>query len=112
MPHSCYVFIGKTFLANTTWRVDLRVCFPVVVLRVHDHHQMGDHAHTPGQIARRDDHLNGATLKQVLHRAPLHLVETLVQVGDAVTQRFLQRLKAWCNLWKNLTKVPMHKNQV
>lgn len=72
---------------------NLRVCFSIVILGIHDNHQIGGHTHAPGETARGHQHLYSTAREQMLHRLPLYVTQALVEVPHAITERLLQGLQ-------------------
>lgn len=72
---------------------NLRVCFSVVILGIHDNHQIGGHTHAPGETARGHQHLYSTAREQMLHCLPLYVTQALVEVPNAITERLLQSLQ-------------------
>lgn len=72
---------------------NLRVCFSVIILGIHDNHQIGRHTHAPGETARGHQHLYSTAREQMLHRLPFYVTQALVEVPHAITERLLQSLQ-------------------
>ena len=71
---------------------NLRVCFSIIVLRIHDDGQVSGHTHPPGQTARGHQHLDCPARKEILHGLALDVAQSLVKVPYPITQSLLQSL--------------------
>lgn len=72
---------------------NIRVCFPVVVLCVHNDHEVSGDVHSPGEATGGDQDLHCPGSKQLLNDLALHVSESLVQVRHSVTKGLLQSLQ-------------------
>lgn len=82
---------------------NLRVCFSVIILGIHDNHQIGRHTHAPGETARGHQHLYSTAREQMLHRLPLYVTQALMEVPHAITECLLQGLQI-INICKKFDK--------
>lgn len=79
------------------------MCFSVIILGIHDNHQIGRHTHAPGETARGHQHLYGTAREQVLHCFPLNVTQALMEVPHTITERLLQGLQI-INICKSFDK--------
>ena len=90
--------LKKTVFAQVFFSVgekkpqNLRVCFSIIVLSIHDHGQVSGHAHPPSQTARGHQHLDCPARKEILHGLALDVTQSLVKVPYPITQSLLQSL--------------------
>lgn len=82
---------------------NLRVCFSVIILGIHDNHQIGRHTHAPGETARGHQHLYSTAREQMLHCLPLYVTQALMEVPHAITECLLQGLQI-INICKKFDK--------
>lgn len=68
------------------------MCFPIIVLSIHDDGQVSGHTHSPGQTARGHQHLDCPARKEILHSLPLNVTQSLVEVPYPITQSLFQSL--------------------
>ena len=64
----------------------------VVVLGVHDDHEVAADAERPAQGPGYHDHLNGSRVKQRFDDLPVGAAQSFVEVGDSLADRLIERL--------------------
>mmetsp|Transcript_75394 Transcript_75394/g.157135 ORF Transcript_75394/g.157135 Transcript_75394/m.157135 type:complete len:1109 (+) Transcript_75394:119-3445(+) len=74
--------------------VDVSVLSAIELLGVHDDDEVGQHGHTPTELFRADEDLNGARREETLDDGALRRGEALVQETDTVLQTLLEGLLA------------------
>ena len=88
----CYPLTKACKDVKTLSPVHSRVCFAIIVLGVHDHHQVSRSGHSPGETAGGDDDLHSPRVEQLLHDAALALRQSLMEVSNATGQGLTQSL--------------------
>mmetsp|Transcript_57678 Transcript_57678/g.103594 ORF Transcript_57678/g.103594 Transcript_57678/m.103594 type:complete len:900 (+) Transcript_57678:1228-3927(+) len=72
--------------------IHIAVLSAIKLLGVHDDDQVRQHGHTPAQLLRGNEHLDGPSLEKPLNDGALGVAEALVQEANTVLKRLLQRL--------------------
>ena len=72
---------------------------PIIMLGVHNDHKVGVGFHAPAEAARGHEHLNGTRQEQLLYHPPLEVRETLMEVGNTISECFNQGLGRGGESW-------------